>query len=69
MVTKMATVRTSGQMAGTACAHCGVALVAPTCSEYLGEIGVCHLWICEGCGYSLVTLASTARLVEYKNTA
>jgi hypothetical protein len=57
------------QLAGTACAHCGVALVAPTCSEYLSEIGVRHLWVCEGCGDSFVTLASAARIIEHRNAA
>ena len=67
MTTKMTMVRTGRQLAGTACAHCGVALVAPASSEYLIEIGVRHLWICEGCGYSFVTLASAVRLIEQGN--
>jgi hypothetical protein len=69
MTTEMTTPRTSRQLAGTACAHCGVALVAPTCSEYLSEIGVRHLWVCEGCGYSFETLASAVRLIELRNAA
>ena len=69
MTTELTTVRTSRQFAGTGCTHCGVALVAPTCSEYLSEVGVRHLWVCEGCGYSFVTVASAVRLVELTTTA
>ena len=69
MTTSTIKVQRSCQMAGTACAHCGLALVAPTCSEYLSEIEVRHLWVCEGCGYSFVTLASVVRLVAQSDAA
>jgi hypothetical protein len=69
MITEMTTVLRGRQLAGTACTHCGVALVAPTCSEYLNEMDVRHLWVCDGCGYSVVTLAGAVRLIAGSNAA
>jgi hypothetical protein len=69
MTTDMTKLKGIRQMAGTGCANCGAALVAPRCSEYLRDIGIRHLWVCDGCGYSLVTVASIVRLVEGRNIA
>jgi hypothetical protein len=57
------------QLAGTPCAQCGDALVAPASSQYLKEIGVRHLWVCERCGQSVLTFVSVARPIEGEQAA
>jgi rubredoxin len=38
-----------------ACPHCGVALLAPETSEFLGAREVRHTWACDDCGHDFRT--------------
>jgi hypothetical protein len=38
---------------GLVCTECDDLVIAPDCSEYLGEREVRHFWSCENCGHKI----------------
>jgi hypothetical protein len=38
------------------CVQCSTELVAPERSEYWNDRHVCHVWLCEKCGFCFETL-------------
>jgi ABC-type ATPase with predicted acetyltransferase domain len=38
---------------GLVCTECDDLVIAPDCSEYVGEREVGHFWSCESCGHKI----------------
>ena len=38
---------------GLVCTECDDLVIAPDCSEYVGEREVRHFWSCENCGHKI----------------
>ncbi len=41
------------------CAACADSVIAAEASAFVTEDEICHLWICENCGYGFITKHST----------
>ena len=58
---------TQSERISNQCAQCGNLLFAPVWSEQLSERRVRHLWNCEACDYSYVTMVYLAVRVRARD--